>query len=526
MTYYEADDTTSPASRDGHWLTRFYLLRLLGLVYLVAFLILALQGPALIGHHGITPADVLLERLADHYGSRWDGFLERPTLFWLGCSDGALQAVAWTGVALSAALLAGYANALSMLLLWLLYSSLVRVGQVWTGFGWDIQLMETGFLGIFLCPLLDPRPFPRRPPPVAVIWMFRWLIVRIMLGSGLIKLRGDECWRALTCLDFHFETQPNPHPLSPLFHFLPTWAHRAGVLFNHLAELVAPLFLFGPRRLRHLAAAVVVAFQVSLILSGNLAFLNWLTLVPALACIDDSMWQRLSPRRLREAAGRAATASAAEGRTPWARHAVVGLLGLVVGLLSLQVVVNLISREQRMNSTFDRLGLVNTYGAFGSVGNERPELVFEGTLDTAITRDTVWRTYEFPCKPTDVNRRPCLITPYHLRLDWQLWFAALSRAEREPWAVHLVWKLLHADPGVRGLLAHDPFGGQRPAHVRVDLYQYRFAPLSDRAYWQRTRLGTWLPPFSAEDARLRRYLQNHGFLPDDGSDPDPAGAAR
>ena len=142
-----------------------------------------------------------------------------------------------------------------MAVLWALYMSFVHVGQDWYGFGWEIQLLETGFLAIFLCPPLDPRPFPRRPPPREIIWLLRWLIFRIMLGAGLIKLRGDPCWRQLTCLFYHYETQPIPNPLSRTLHFMPAWFHRAGVLFNHLTELVAPWFVFGPRRARLAAGA-------------------------------------------------------------------------------------------------------------------------------------------------------------------------------------------------------------------------------------------------------------------------------
>src|SRR5688500_3448866 len=124
-------------------------------------------------------------------GSRAAVFGRLPSLFWFAPSDALLATLAWLGVALSALVLAGYANALILLALWVLYSSFVHVGQVWYGYGWEIQLLETGLLGCFLCPLIDARPFPRRPPPTAVIWLFRWLAVRIMWGAGLIKLRGD-----------------------------------------------------------------------------------------------------------------------------------------------------------------------------------------------------------------------------------------------------------------------------------------------------------------------------------------------
>ncbi len=198
-----------------------------------------------------------------------------------------------------------------------------------------------------------------------------------MLGAGLIKLRGDPCWRDLTCLDFHFETQPIPNPLTPAFHFLPPWAHKLGVLFNHAVELVVPFFVFGGRRLRAVAGALMAALQIVLIASGNLSFLNWLTLVPILACFDDGLWRRLLPRALVARAERA-RAAALPSRAQGATTAVVGA---AIVLLSIGPVVNMLSAQQMMNTSFTRLPLVNTYGAFGSVGRERNQLVFEGTTD-------------------------------------------------------------------------------------------------------------------------------------------------
>src|SRR6202012_5303620 len=174
---------------------------------------------------------------------------------------------------------AGYANAPMLAILWLLYMSFVNAGQEWYGYGWEIQLLETGFLAIFLCPLADARPFPKRAPPMLIITLFRWLIFRIMLGSGLIKIRGDEVWRNSTALYYHFETQPLPGPLSRWFHFLPRMALKIGVWFNWLAELIAPCFVFWPPPPRHIAGAIIILFQLNLILSGNLSFLNWLTII-------------------------------------------------------------------------------------------------------------------------------------------------------------------------------------------------------------------------------------------------------
>jgi len=492
----------------GHFIGRFVVLRLLGLVYLMAFLTLVNQGPGLIGAHGLLPATRYLDAIAAELGGRGAAFVQLPSLFWLGASDAAIAAAGWTGVVLSLLVLAGYANALILGVLCALQISVLVIGQDFYGFGWETQLAETGFLCIFLCPLVDGRPFSRRPPPAIIVWLLRWLIVRVMWGAGLIKLRGDTCWRDLSCLDFHFETQPIPSPLTPLFHFLPALAHKLGVLFNHVVELAAPLFVFGPRRVRYAAGIAMAALQIVLLASGNLSFLNWLTLVPILACFDDHFWARVLPAALVARAARAraaATPSRAQG-------AAAAMVALAVLVLSVAPVLNLVSGTQMMNTSFTRLPLVNTYGAFGSVGRERNELVIEGTTDAELTADTRWQAYDFKCKPGDPARRPCWMSPYHYRVDWLLWFAAMGRPRDYPWAVHLVWKLLSADRATLGLLAHDPFGGTPPRHVRVELYRYRLAPRGARAWWQRERIGEWLPAVSLGNAELRTYLDAQGFL--------------
>lgn len=500
-----------PGEPRSYWLTRFVILRSIGGIYTVAFLVLANQIVPLIGQDGLLPAGPFLHHVEGYFGSRFAAFVQLPGLFWIDASDRFLLVMAWTGVGLSAVVMLGFANAILMTVLWALYLSFVHVGQDWYSYGWEIQLLETGFLAIFLCPPIDGRPFPRQPPPTPVIWLFRWLSFRIMLGAGLIKLRGDPCWRDWTCLYYHYETQPIPNPLSRYLHFLPRWFHKLGVVWNHFIELIVPWFSFEPRRARHVAGLLLVSFQVILILSGNLSFLNWLTIVPMLACFDDSLLRRVLPRRLVECAARAGA-----GARPSHVHRVV-VLGLVaiVAFLSIAPVVNLLSPRQAMNTSFDRLHLVNTYGAFGSIGKERHEIIFEGTDDATITGHTRWKEYEFKCKPGDPHRRPCLITPYHHRLDWQIWFAAMSTPEQYPWTLHFVWKLLHNDPGTLSLLANNPFPDAPPRYIRAELYRYQFAPLNGAGgdWWKRTRLGLWLPPLSTDEPALRKFLQAYGWLP-------------
>ncbi len=487
-------------------LARFVVLRALGAVYLVAFATAALQWPGLLGSHGLMPIGPYLAGEAEGL-STWQAFLEQPTLFWLDASDATIAASAWTGVALSAAVTLGLANAPLLLVLWALYMSFVHVGQSWYSFGWEIQLLETGLLAAFLCPTIDPRPFPRRAPTPAAFVALAWLLWRLMLGAGLIKLRGDACWRELTCLDDHYETQPVPHPLSWLWHQAPAWTHTAGVLFNHAVELVVPFLLFGPRHVRMVAAGVLAAFQVSLILSGNLAFLNWLTLIPCLACIDDRMWRRILPRAL---VARAHVTREPPSRAAWATAAV---LLVMVAALSFAPVTNLLSPKHHMNTSFNRLHLVNTYGAFGSIEHVRREIVIEGTRANDPTDPSAtWEAYEFRCKPGALDRAPCLITPYHYRLDWLMWFAAMGSPEHYPWLIHLIYKLLIAEPAVVALLAHDPFGDAPPRFVRASLYTYRFSRFGEPGWWQREYVGPYLPPLGRDHPALRRFLSGVGWL--------------
>jgi hypothetical protein len=501
-----------PAEPSSYWLTRFLILRLLGAVYAVAFLATINQIVPLIGAHGLLPIGIFVQRVRDSLGSTANGFVRLPSLFWFVHSDTALLMVAWIGFILSLVVLAGFANAPLMAMLWFLYMSFVHLGQEWYGYGWEIQLLETGFLAIFLCPLLDPRPFPRRAPPLPVIVLFRWLTFRIMFGAGMIKIRGDEIWRNGTALYYHFETQPLPGPLSRWFHFLPHPVLKAGVWFNWLAELIAPWFVFWPRLARHIAGVIIILFQLTLILSGNLSFLNWLTIVPALASFDDELWSKILPRSLVRMAATAA-ANALPSRpmlvTAWT---VAG----IIALLSIQPVLNMLSPRQIMNTSFDPLELVNTYGAFGSVGQERLNVVFEGTMDSIPTDSAHWIEYPYKALPVALDRRPPQIAPYQLRLDWQMWFAAMSTPDEYPWTLNLVWKLLHNDPGALSLFAANPFPGKPPRYIRAVLYHYTFAPPGNPAgrWWNRRQIGApWLPAMSADDPQLIGSLKGEGWLP-------------
>ncbi|MGW1273521.1 lipase maturation factor family protein, partial [Streptomyces sp. NPDC002491] len=388
---------------------------------------------------------------------------------------------AWTGCAVSAALLAGvdavvplWAAMALWLAPWALYLSIVNVGQTWYGFGWESLLLETGFLAVFLGN-------DEVAPPVVVLFLIRWILFRVEFGAGLIKMRGDVCWRKLTCLYHHHETQPMPGPLSWFFHRLPKPLHRVEAAANHVTQLIVPFALFAPQPVATAAATLMILTQLWLVLSGNFAWLNWITVVlavPALAL------------------------PAGHGPGPdaplWYEVTVLAVAAVLL-FLSHRPVLNMLSRRQVMNRSFDPLHLVNTYGAFGSVSRIRYEVVVEGTLDAVPREDSDWREYEFKGKPGDPRRRPRQFAPYHLRLDWMMWFAALSPAYAGTWFAALVERLLENDRDTLRLLRRSPFPpGEPPRHVRARLFRYRFTTWNELretgAWWDRTYVREYLPP--------------------------------
>ncbi|MET7358620.1 lipase maturation factor family protein [Streptomyces sp. NPDC005562] len=459
---------------DTYWLSRLIVQRALAAVYLVAFLGAALQFRALIGERGMLPVPRYVERVP---------FRRAPSLFQLHYSDRFFASCAWLGCAVAVALLAGLDGHLPLwgamalwLVPWALYLSIVNVGQTWYGFGWESLLLEVGFLAVFLGN-------DRVAPPVLVLFLLRWVLFRVEFGAGLIKMRGDACWRALTCLDFHHETQPMPGPLSWFFHHLPRPAHRVEVAANHVTQLAVPFLLFTPQPVATGAACLMIVTQLWLVLSGNFAWLNWLTIVLAASALD------LSPCH---------PPPDLTAPPRWYEVVVIVVTAALLAL-SYRPVRNLLSRRQVMNTSFDPLHLVNSYGAFGSVSRVRQEVVIEGTADPVAREDSDWRPYEFKGKPGDVRRWPRQFAPYHLRLDWMMWFAGLSPAYARSWFGPLVERLLDGDRDTLRLLRDSPFPPDAPpTYIRARLYRYRYTTWRERretgACWERTYVREFLPP--------------------------------
>uniref|UniRef100_A0A8B9QA70 Lipase maturation factor n=1 Tax=Apteryx owenii TaxID=8824 RepID=A0A8B9QA70_APTOW len=487
-------------------------------LFFVAFLVAYHQNKQLIGEKGLLPCKLYLQNVKRYFKGKisLDALSYAPTIIWFldwSDMDSILDYLSGFGLATSAfVLVTGCANMILMAVLWILYLSLVN-------------LLETGFLGIFLCPLWTLSRLPSHTPPsTIVIWGFRWLIFRIMLGAGLIKIRGDRCWRELTCMDYHYETQPVPNPIAYFMHRSPWWFHQFETLFNHFIELVVPFFIFLGRRMCIVHGVLQILFQVLLIVSGNLSFLNWLTIVPSIACFDDTSLAFLFSSRqggVKDQLAQVQVKRAAGEQLPlrygcYVRKVVNISFGLLIAYLSVPVILNLLNSRQVMNTSFNPLRIVNTYGAFGSITKERTEVIIQGTSSMDPNDPAaVWEEYDFKCKPGDLKRRPCFISPYHYRLDWLMWFAAFQTYEQNEWIIHLAGKLLAQDEVALSLMATNPFAGRAPPRwIRAEHFKYKFSRpggkhAGDGKWWIRKRIGPYFPPVNLQG--LQKFYEDRSW---------------
>lgn len=452
---------------------RFVLQRGIALVYLVAFVAALRQFPVLLGERGLIPVRPHAGRVA---------FRAAPTLFHRRYSDRLLRVTAWSGIVLAASVVAGlpqrgpwWVPLLAFGAMYLLYLSIVNIGGLFYGFGWESLLLEAGFLAAFLGS-------DQTGTPIVTLLAFIWLVFRVEFGAGLIKLRGDTAWRDLTALYYHHETQPMPGPLSWFFHHLPAPLHKVEVAANHVVQLGVPWLLFFPQPVATWAAAAVILTQLWLVASGNFAWLNWLTMLIAFAAVSD-----------RVLTGEEAVRSSG----PVGLIVAVSAMAVLVLWLSRRPVLNLVSRRQLMNASFNGWRLVGSYGAFGSVTRQRQEVVVEGTADPD-PENASWQEYGFAGKPGEVHRWPRQWAPYHLRLDWGMWFLALGSRAQLRWFEPFLFRLLAADPATLRLLAHDPFDGDRPAWVRARIFDYRYSSWrelrTEKVWWVRSPAGTLVDP--------------------------------
>lgn len=475
-------------------IAREVLLRGVAAIYFTAFLAAFNQFPALLGERGLSPAPEYIERTSAR---------EKPSLFrwrFTSYSDRLLRIVCVVGMALSLSVVVGlvhlgpgWTTIPVFLLMWWLYLSIVNIGQYYYGFGWESLLLEVGLVVGFLGT-------QEIAPPFLILLFLRWTLFRVEFGAGMIKMRGDVSWRNLTAMDYHHQTQPMPNRMSRWAHQKPQWWHKTETLGSHLIQVVMPWLLFFPQPVASIAAVVIIVSQLVLVVTGNYAWLNWLTILVAFSAMSDSFLYALVGGG-RPDWGWTHVASVLNGdhvlqSSTWWLVLTAGVFVFLCAL-SWPSLRNLFSAEQRMNASFNRWQLVNAYGAFGAMTKTRCEIIIEGTMSTDPSDETDWRAYEFKGKPGDVYRRPPQVAPYHLRLDWMMWFLALGSGN-VPWFRRLLQKILDGDPAIRKLLDEDPFDGQAPVLVRVRIFEYRYATAAERRdtgqWWWRKELGILVPP--------------------------------
>ena len=512
------------------WARRWFL-RMLGLIYLIAFVSLWVQVDGLVGSNGMSPVSRFLPVVRQQLGP--DAYFLLPTLCWFDSSNAFLNFLCGGGVVLSLLLIFGIAPALLLAVLFVFYLSLTIAGQVFLNFQWDVLLLETGFLSIFFAPW---RPWPRdliwwpgsapavrrataAPVSRAGLFLLKVLLFKLMLMSGVVKLTsGDDCWgwlnqsfhwSALTALDYHYWSQPLPTVFAWWADKSPEWFKHFSVAFCLAVEIIVPFFIWAPRRPRLMAAGLMIFLQIIIALTGNYCFFNLLTIVLCLLLIDDAA---IGPSRrdIPAPINGAPNGSPARTRRVLSKQ-LCSYTALAVIVVTLPINTWLIfsafkpqSRPPGWLAKFyeqlEAFRIVNGYGLFRVMTKDRGEIVIEGSTD-----GIEWLPYEFKWKPGNVKRAPGWCAPHQPRLDWQMWFAALDAPEQNPWLVGLIVRLLEGSRDVTGLLAHDPFPDKPPHYIRAMFYRYRFTTPEERrqtgAWWKRQELREYLPTISRDQLR-------------------------
>jgi len=480
--------------RDDMVFTRWLFVRCLAVVSFVAFLSFYLQFPGLIGDEGVLPLADYLSRM----GEAGLSFLDLPTLSWFLPSETGVALLSFGGMFLSVLLFFGVAPPLVLFLLWLFYLSVTVDGRIFMSYQWDMLLLETLFVTMFLA----PRNFlPRlrqkvEPPSWLSVLLLRLVLFKLVFMSGLGKVAG-LAWTNLTAMNYHYWTQPLPTPLAWYAAKLPPSVHGLTTFLVLVVEVAVPVLVFAPRRYRIGAAYVLAGFQVAIILTGNYAFFNFLTIVLCVLLLDDrhlgSLRERLPQQLL-----------------PKPSRDTSSLNDLVVSLVVVLVVVNAFvfvdflapSNPEPVDTTVkaaSTFGVANSYGLFTKMTRSRHELVVQGSVD-----GETWRTYGFRYKPDDPKEPPPVVAPHQPRLDWQMWFASLNDGD-ERWLRRLLRGLLRDSDDVEELFAHDPFEDtdERPRFARVLRYEYRFTTHEERSrtgrWWNRSEPTVYMGPVSIED---------------------------
>jgi len=504
--------------RPGHLWPRWIFLRCLSLIYFSAFYSLLFQIRGLIGPNGILPA---VEYLAAVRGSFHAGrFWFAPSLLWFDASNRALMALCWIGIIASVLAILNIWPRVSLAVCFVSFLSFVSVAQDFSGYQSDGMLLEAGFIALFFAPPgWRPGIGAANPPSRASLFLLQWEWFRIYFESGVAKLAsGDVSWRTLRAMDDYYQNGPLPTWIGWYVQQLPHWFHASATLYTLITETLIVWMLFLPRKWRIVCFCIVTPFEISIILTANYTFLNYLVLLLGIFLLDDRAIEGLIPARIRTwpstpaptetvPLGADEQAETQEPKFRWrktitpARRLLAGTcLALVfysasaqlIGMLAPAVPVPLAPVRW-----LDPFRVANRYGLFAVMTHERFEIEFQGSTD-----GRTWIAYPFRYKPQDIHDAPGIYAPYQPRFEWNLWFASLGSWREFRFVIWTEERLLKNDPDVLALFAKNPFPGTAPAQVRAVIYQYWFTDLPTKRvsgnWWRRELLGDYAPGLERE----------------------------
>ncbi|MFZ3216038.1 MAG: lipase maturation factor family protein [Candidatus Acidiferrales bacterium] len=510
--------------RPGHLWPRWIFLRALGLIYFSAFYSLLFQIKGLIGPNGILPAADYLKaaEAALHAQSYWSV----PTLLWFSASNGALMTLCWVGLIASLLVVLNLWPRASLLLGFLCFVSFVTAARDFSGYQSDGMLLEAGFIALFFAPPgLRPGLGRDSPPSRASLFLLQWEWFRIYFESGVAKIAsGDPAWRQFTAMDDYYQNGPLPTWIGWYVQHLPHWFHASATIYTLMTELLIVWMLFLPRPFRIACFCIVTPFEISIILTANYTFLNYLVLLLGVLLLDDRLLEWILPRRIRELIGgknelgariparamESAATGAAESRIARAkwrerftplRRTFAGLcLGMVFYATTAQLLwmfVPSLPLPEAPVRALDPFRIANTYGLFAVMTHERREIEFQGTLD-----GKTWIAYPFRYKPQAIDKAPGIYAPYQPRFEWNLWFASLDSWQQSRFVIWTEERLLKNDPDVLALFAGNPFANAAPREVRTVIYQYWFTDMRTKRetgnWWRRQELGQYAPALERE----------------------------
>jgi hypothetical protein len=500
-----------PANRPQHLDPRWFFLRCLGLIYFSAFYSLIFQIKGLIGPDGLLPAREYLQAVA-HYFNGPQRFWFVPSVLWFRSGDRALETLCWIGLVASVLLIANFWPRGMLAICFVAYVSFVSAARDFSGYQSDGMLLEAGLISMFFAP---PGFWPglgrSHAPSRASLFLLRWEWFRIYFESGVAKIAsGDQSWRHLTAMDDYYQNGPLPTWIGWYVQELfPHWFH-AGASFLTLAiELLLVWMLFLPSRFRIICFFIVTPFEISIILTANYTFLNYLVLLLGFLLLDDKFVQGILPARWRgllaiqeqEIVANPESAAISwiertRGAFATVRLALAALLLAWVFYASSAQLLGMLAPwlplPDRPVALLEPFRVADRYGLFAVMTHERYEIEFQGTRDGKN-----WIAYPFRYKPQNVSKAPGIYAPFQPRFDWNLWFASLAPWRSYPFVVYTEERLLKNSPDVLELFASDPFDGSPPHAVRAVVWQYWFTDektiRADGTWWRRELRGLYCP---------------------------------